>query len=192
MKKILLTTLSAGALFAGTPANAAETYVLDPGHTTIIWNAEHFGFSHPHGLFSMVEGTLVLDEAAPEKSTIEVTIDTNNIFTGQQKFDDHLKSKDFFNVAQFPKATFKSTKVGKTDDNEAKVTGDLTLLGVTKPVTLEVELNKKGENPMTKKQTVGFSAETKIKRSEFGINYAIPNVSDEVEIQIEAEANLKP
>ena len=171
-----------------TPSQAADTYKFDPTHTSVIWEAGHMGFSVPHGIFSQIEGTLVLDEAAPANSTVNVTVNTANIVTGLSKFDDHLKSKDFFNVSEHPTATFVSKKVEVTGDKTAKVTGDLTLVGVTKPVTLDVTLNKKGENPMSKKQAVGFSATGTIKRSDFGINYGIPNVADDVKIQIEAEA----
>jgi polyisoprenoid-binding protein YceI len=167
---------------------AADTYKLDPTHTSVVWNADHLGFSRPHGLFAMIEGTLVLDEKAPENSKVDVVVKTENIFTGQKDFDDHLKNKDFFNVAEFPVATFKSTKVERTGDKTAKVSGDLTMLGVTKPVTLDVTLNKIGPNPRSQVPTVGFSASGVIKRSEFGMNYAIPGVSDEVRLQIEAEA----
>lgn len=170
-------------------ANAADTYTIDPTHTTVIWSAEHFGYSKPHGLFPMIEGTLVLDEAAPEKSSVNVTVDTAKIVTGNPKFDDHLKNKDFFDVTKFPKATFVSTNVEKTGDKTAKVTGDLTILGVTKPQTLDVTYNKGAPNPMSQKPTVGFSATGVIKRSDFGLKYAVPGVSDEVNIVIEAEAN---
>jgi polyisoprenoid-binding protein YceI len=176
--------------FPLTSAHAADTYTFDPNHTTVIWSAEHLGFSHPHGLFSNVEGTLTLDEAAPANSKVDVTIKTAGIATGIAKFDDHLKSKDFFDVEKHPTATFKSTKVEKTGDATAKVTGDLTLLGVTKPVTLDVTLNKKGEHPMSKKPTVGLSAKGTIKRSEFGLSFGVPNVGDDVPIVIEAEASL--
>lgn len=171
-------------------ANAADTYTLDPNHTTVIWKATHFGFSQPHGLFPLVEGTVTLDETAPASSKVNVTIKTANIATGIAKFDEHLKSKDFFDVEKYPTATFKSTKVVPTGDKTAKVTGDLTLLGVTKPVTLDVVFNHKGAHPMTQKQTVGFTATGMIKRSEFGINYALPAVSDDVPLTIEAEGSL--
>lgn len=171
------------------PAQAADTYTFDPHHTSVIWSAGHNGHSSPHGIFSNIEGTLTLDEAAPENSKLDVTVPVTMVATGIAKFDEHLKSKDLFNVAQFPDAKFVSTKVEKTGDKTAKVTGDLTLLGVTKPVTLDVTLNQIAPNPMNKKQTAGFSATGIIKRSDFGMNYAIPNVSDEVKIQIEAEAN---
>lgn len=185
----LLTLGTALAITAPLSAHAADTYKLDPSHTTVIWNANHFQFSNPHGLFSMIDGSITLDEAAPEKSSVKATINTGNLFTGNAKFDDHLKAKDFFNVAEFPSAEFVSTKVEKTGEKTAKVTGNLTMLGVTKPLTLDVTLNHKGEHFMTKAPTVGFTATGVIKRSEWGINYAIPGVSDDVKITIEAEAN---
>lgn len=192
MKSSLPRVLAALAVLAipTAPALAAETYTIDPTHTTVIWSANHLGFSKPHGLFPLVEGTITVDEAAIANSKVDVTIKTGLIVTGIEKFDAHLKNADFFNVDKFPTATFKSTKVEKTGSKTAKVTGDLTLLGVTKPVTLDVTLNQKGEHPMNKKQTVGFSATGTIKRSDFGINYALPNVSDEVPLIIEAEASL--
>ncbi len=191
MTKTIGRLLAVTALIGLAPiaAKAADTYTLDPTHTSVIWKANHFQFSNPHGIFSLVEGTVTLDEAAPEKSRVDVTINTGNLFTGNTKFDDHLKSKDFFNVGEFPKATFTSTKVEKTGDKTAKVTGNFTLLGITRPVTLDVTLNHKGEHFMTKKPTVGFTATGTIKRSEFGMKFGIPGVSDEVPIVIEAEAN---
>jgi polyisoprenoid-binding protein YceI len=183
--------MAAAALLSlplATAAHAADTYTLDPTHTTVIWSATHMGFSKPHGLFPLVEGTLTLDEANPEASQLDVTVPTTKLTTGIPKFDDHLKNADFFNVEKFPTATFKSTKIEKTGDKTAKVTGDLTLVGVTKPVTLDVTFNQKKPNPMSQKETVGFSATGTIKRSEFGINYAVPNVSDDVPLIIEAEA----
>lgn len=170
-------------------AKAAETYILDPGHTEIVWQAGHFGFSSPTGKFAGATGKLMLDEAAPDKSSIEVTINTAALFTGNEKFDTHLKSADFFNVEKFPSATFKSEKVTLTGEKTATVEGTLTLLGVAKPVTLDVTLNKLDVNPLNSKKTAGFSAKTTIKRSDFGITYALPGVSDEVTIAIQAEAS---
>jgi polyisoprenoid-binding protein YceI len=190
MKRTLLTLTLGTALFFPQTSNAADVYTLDPTHTTVVWSANHLGFSNPFGLFSMVEGTLTLDEAAPENSSVDATISIANLFTGNSKFDDHLKNKDFFNAPEFPKATFKSTKVEKTGDKTAKVTGDLTMLGVTKPVVLDVTYNKSGVFPMNQKPTVGFSATTTIKRSEWGMGYGIEHgVSDDVKLMIEAEAN---
>lgn len=193
MKNKFFGILAASLLIAAAPMSAhaaAETYMMDTTHTTVIWKAGHMGFSFPHGLFSNIEGTLVLDEADPTQSRVDVKIPLDKIATGIPKFDEHLKSKDLLNVEKSATATFKSTKVEKTGDKTAKVTGDLTLNGVTKPVTLDVTLNKIGEHPMKKAKAVGFSATAQIKRSEFGINYAIPNVPDEVDLTIEAEAQM--
>src|SRR5262245_20808418 len=135
MTKAFLGVLAAATLLSA-PAFAADTYTLDPAHTTVIWQANHFQFSNPHGLLSMIDGKVTLDDANPTASTVEATWNAKNLFTGNPKFDDHLKSKDFFNIGEFPTATFKSTKVEKTGDKTAKVTGNLTLLGKTQPITL--------------------------------------------------------
>ena len=172
-------------------AQAAETYELDPYHTNILRHANHFGFSNPDGKFVNTQGTLVLDEKNPEKSKLDVTIKPGSITTGSAKFDEHIRGKDFLNAEKFPTATFVSKKIDLEGKDRAKVLGDFTLLGVTKPVTLDVKLNKLGENPMTKVKTAGFTASTTIKRSEFGMGFGIPNVSDEIRIDIETEANLK-
>ncbi len=189
-------TRTSAALFAasslfGLSAHAEPVaYEFDANHTTITWQAEHFGFSEPSGKFMDITGSLTLDETNPANSSVDVVIRPASVVTGIAKFDEHLKSADFFNIAQFPEASFKSTRVelDGDDKDEAKVHGTLTLLGVSKPVVLDVDLNKIGENPMNKKKTAGFSASTTIKRSDFGINYALPGVSDEVELEIEVEA----
>jgi len=191
MTRAFIPALAVAAVIGLSPLSAhaaAETYAMDTTHTSVIWNVGHMGFSFPHGIFSNIEGTLTLDEAVPENSKVDVTIPMNLLATGIAKFDDHLKNKDFFDVEKHPTAKFVSTKVEKTGDKTAKVTGDLTMLGVTKPAVLDVTLNKIGEHPFSKKKAVGFSATTKIKRSDWGVNYGIPNVPDEVELQIEAEA----
>jgi polyisoprenoid-binding protein YceI len=169
---------------------AADRYELDVTHTNIVWQANHFGFSSPSGKFVKSEGVVVLDETKPEKSSVTVTIDTASLRTGIEKFDEHLKSKDFLEVEKYTTAKFVSTKVDVTGKNTANVTGDFTLHGITKPVVLEVTLNKIGESPASKKHTAGFSATTTIKRSDFGMEYALPGVSDLVNIDIEAEAVL--
>lgn len=170
-------------------AKAAETYTLDPGHTEIVWQAGHFGFSSPTGKFAGATGKVMLDEAAPAKSSVEVTINTAALFTGNEKFDAHLKSADFFNVEKFPSASFKSENVTLTGEKTATVEGMLTILGISKPVTLEVTLNKLDVNPLNSRKTAGFSAKTTIRRSEFGINYGLPGIPDEVTIAIQAEAS---
>lgn len=169
---------------------AAETYAFDPHHANINWNANHFGFSNPSGHFNVSKGTLILDEAKPANSKVDVEIDVAGLTTGIPEFDKHLKSADFLDTDKYPTATFKSTKVAVTGKDTAKVTGDFTLHGVTKPVTLEMKLNKLDASPMTQKKTAGFSGGIVLKRSEFGIDKYVPNISDEVTIRIEAEANL--
>ncbi|MSP33891.1 MAG: polyisoprenoid-binding protein [Rickettsiales bacterium] len=185
MKKLLLT--STLALFAFS-TNAAESYKFDPHHTSIVWTANHFGFSNPSGKFSEVEGDLTLDEKNPAKSQVNVTVKMANLFTGYSNFDNHLKGNDFFNIEKFTTATFVSKKVTISGKNTAKVIGDLTVLGVTKPVTLNVKLNKIAINPISQIRTAGFTATALIKRSDFGIDYAIPSVGDYVKLLIEAEA----
>ncbi len=170
-------------------AFAAESYKLDPTHTAITWHISHFDFSRPSGKFMNVDGVISLDQQAPEKSSVNVTIPVSEINTGVAKLDEHLKSKDFFDVEAFPTAKFESTEVKMGENNTAKVTGNLTLHGVTKPVTLDVKLNKVAEN-MMKKQTAGFTATTTLKRSDFGISAYLPGLGDDVTIDIESEANL--
>ena len=190
-KTALLSLSTATALLTAPAAQAADTYILDPHHTNIVWHADHFGFSTQSGKFPLVNGTLLLDEADPAKSKIQVNLDTAKLATGDAKFDEHLKSKDFFDVATYPLANFSSTKVTKTGESTAQVEGTLTLHGVSRQIVLDVTLNKKGDNPITNKASVGFTATTTIKRSDFGISYALPGVSDEVKLDIAAEAAKK-
>ena len=169
---------------------APETYTLDPNHTNVLWFADHFGFSSPSGKFTDVAGTLTLDEEKPENSKLEVTIQTVSLMTGIPKFDDHLRSKDFLDVEKYPTATFVSTHIEKTGDKTAKVTGKLTLHGITQSLTLDVTLNKIGTSLAHPKKTAGFSAKATLLRSYYKMGYGIPGVSDEVQLLIETEANL--
>lgn len=182
--------LAAAFISLSGAAHAAETYTLDSNHTNIDWRISHFGFSNPSGKFTKAEGTLVLDEQNPAKSKVSVTLSPANLVTGIDKLDEHLKSKDFFDVVQFPSAAFESTAVEVTGKDTANVTGNLTVRGVTKPVVLQVHLNKIGNNMMNKK-TAGFSATTHVKRSDFGMVAYLPGLGDDVQITIESEANLK-
>ncbi|MAI62046.1 MAG: polyisoprenoid-binding protein [Micavibrio sp. TMED27] len=170
------------------PALAADTYTLDPMHTAVTWHLNHFGFSNPSGKFMNADGVVVLDQENPAASKVNITIPVAAIDSGVPKLDEHLKSKDFFDVEAFPTASFVSTKVEVTGENTAIVHGNLTLHGVTKPVDLDVKLNKLGENMMNK-ETAGFSATAMIKRSDFGIVMYLPALSDDVRLDIEVEAN---
>jgi polyisoprenoid-binding protein YceI len=193
MKNALRQAFLAGLflLFGAASACAADTYTLDSNHTNIDWRISHFGFSNPSGKFPGATGTLVLDQANPANSKVTVTIPVGDLITGIPKLDEHLKSKDFFDVANFPTATFESTSVQLTGKDTAKVIGNFTLHGVTKLVTLDVKLNKIGEN-MMHKQTAGFGATTTLRRSDFGISSYLPGLGDDVTLTIESEANLNP
>jgi len=169
-------------------AEAADMFKLDPMHTAVTFHINHFGFSNPSGKFMNIDGTLLLDQQNPAASKLDVTIPVAAIDTSIPKLDEHLKSKDFFDVAAFPTATYASTKVDVIGQDTAIVHGNLTLHGVTKPVDLNVKLNKIGEN-MFKKMTAGFSATAMIKRSDFGIITYVPALGDEVKLDIESEAN---
>lgn len=184
------TALAAAVALAAAPAFAATTaYTLDPAHTQVLLQWNHFGFSNPTAQFGSVEGILDFDQADPAKSSVSVEIKTPSINSNVAKFDEHLKSADFFDVEKYPVATFKSTKVEKgASADRLKVAGDLTIHGVTKPAVLDVTLNKVGEHPMRKAPAVGFDATATIKRSDFGIGKYAPNVSDEVKIAITVEA----
>jgi polyisoprenoid-binding protein YceI len=174
------------------PAQAASVaYQLDPTHTAVVWHINHMGFSNPSGKW-MAQGKLDLDEAKLQDSKVNVIINVADIVTGVPKLDEHLRTADFFDVAKFPIATFVSDKVNVTGKDTANVHGMLTLHGVTKPVTLQVKLNKVGVSPVNQKQTAGFTAFTTIKRSDFGISKYLPGLSDEVKLEIEAEATPRP
>ncbi|MFO8901661.1 YceI family protein [Legionella pneumophila serogroup 1] len=179
------------AVFALTSYVYAEpqTLTLDNQHTYVLWKVKHLGFSTQAGKW-YASGQLVLDKDNPQQSKVNVTIKVDDIVTGIPELDKHLKGKLFFDTKQFPTATFASNRVEVTGKNKAKVYGMLTLHGVTKPIILNVILNKAGINLLNDRETAGFSATTSLKRSDYGIQALIPEVGDDVEIEIEAEAYL--
>nr|WP_255323075.1 YceI family protein [Lysobacter sp. K5869] len=177
-----------GLAFAGAAVAAPVTYKIDPNHTDVVASWSHFGFSNPIAHFGKVDGSITYDQAKPAASSVQVTIPLDGLDSHVPDFDEHLKSADFFDAAKFPNITFKSTKVEAAGANKLKVTGDLTVHGVTKPAVLDVNINKIGEQPMAKRAAAGFDATTTLKRSEFGIGKYVPNVSDEVKIRITTEA----
>ena len=184
MKKILLAAVLALSFVGG--ANAAA-YKIDGSHTQVQFTYSHFGFSNITGRFDTVTGTFDFDAAKPENSSISVEIPISSLSTGVTKLDDHMRSPDFFDAAQFPTATFKSTKVTATGEGKLDVAGDLTIHGVTRPVVLAVTINKIGKKG--DKDAAGFDASVTIKRSEFGIAKYVPAVSDEVRIAITTETS---
>ena len=167
----------------------AGTYNTDPGHTLIGWRVSHFGFNDYFGIFGDATGTLVLDTAKPNASTVDITIPVGKVTTASAGLTGHLLragkeggKADFFGPAPAD-AKFVSTSV-VAKGTTAKITGNLTLNGVTKPVVLDTTFSGAGNNPFNKKATVGFHATTVIKRSEFGISYAVPMISDDVTLDI--------
>ncbi|HBC0468350.1 TPA: YceI family protein [Legionella pneumophila subsp. fraseri] len=166
-----------------------QTLTLDNQHTYVLWKVKHLGFSTQAGKW-YANGQLVLDKDNPQQSKVNVIIKIDDIVTGIPELDKHLKGKLFFDTKQFPTATFVSDKVEVTGKNKAKVYGMLTLHGVTKPIILDVLFNKAGINLLNDRETAGFSATTSLKRSDYGIKVLIPEVGDDVEIEIEAEAYL--
>ena len=162
---------------------AAGSYEVDARHTQVNWQVNHFGFNDYFGLFGDVTGTLDIDPANLGAAKVDVTIPIASIATSNAGLTTHLQSPDFFDAARFATARFASTSVA-IDGQRAVITGDLTMLGVTKPVELETRFEGAGANPMNKKATVGFHATTTIKRSEWGMTKYVPMVSDEVKLRI--------
>lgn len=190
MRFFLAVFLICAALFYGPPAAQAakpDAFTFDKTHTQIFFSVSHLGFSFSTGSFTRFDGGFTFSEQKPEQSSINVTIDAASLSLHDEKWEEHVKSVDFLDVATHPKIIFKSTKVEKTGDNTGRVTGDLTLLGVTKPVTLEVIFNKAAVHPYTKQYVAGFSGKTSINRSDFGMDYGLPGIGDEVNITLEVE-----
>ncbi|MGC6331330.1 YceI family protein [Rhizorhabdus sp. FW153] len=159
----------------------AGTYTVDPGHSQVTFTVNHLGFSTYRGLFGSLTGSMTIDPKAPAKAKVSIDIPMSGITTTVEKLDEHLKAPDFFDAAKYPTAHFESTSVramGKT----AKISGNLTIKGVTKPVVLDAVFV--GAGTMMGKRTIGFDATTTIKRSDFGVSYGIPLVPDAVPLQI--------
>ena len=183
-----LALAAALSVFTAGAIAAPVTYTMDPDHTTVAAKWNHFGFSNPVILFGDVDGSIVYDADDVSASSVQVTLPLSGLESNVQAFNDHLLSDDFFDAAQFPEATFRSTSVEADGDDELKITGELTIKGITKEVVLEADINLIGEHPATGKQTAGFDAETTIKRSDFGLGLYVPNVADEIELHITTEA----
>jgi polyisoprenoid-binding protein YceI len=185
----LLSFLGALLFLAGlaAPVRAAE-YTIDPTHTHILFMIDHLGFSKMIGLFTDFRGNISFDPNNVTASQLHVTINTSSLDTQNAQRNKDLKGADWFNVTEFPTMTFVGRSYVKKDDHSGTITGDLTLLGVTRPVTLDVVLNKIGKNPLDKKEEVGFSARGMLKRSDFGMKTFLPAIGDDVQLIIEVEA----
>lgn len=187
MKNILAAVALVG--LSTTAALAApEKYVLDSSHSQVVFNYNHLGFSTTWGMFSGFEGEIMFDQDAPANSSVSVSMPLSSMLTGWQARFDHFMSKDFFGAEGDELVTFKSTKIEVTGETTAKITGDLTLNGVTKSVVLDATLNQAGDHPMAGKPWAGFDATTTLVRNDFGLGKFAPYVSDEVALQISVEA----
>jgi len=177
-----LTHVQAADKMSGT-----EKFTFENIHTNILWLADHLGFSKSTGQFLDFSGEFMLNYDAPAESTVEITIQTASISTGLPNFDAHLKTADFFDVEKYPTATFKSTKVTLKTEKTAEVEGELTMLGKSKPLTLQVRFNKRGIDVYKNVPRAGFSVRTTVKRSLWGMEKYLPLVGDDVKLIIEAE-----
>jgi polyisoprenoid-binding protein YceI len=186
-----LKPLFAAALISAAPfaaAFAADTFVLDPAHTQTIFTIDHLGFSTITGSVRDLKGTLLLDTVKPGNSTVAVTMAGDSVDTGFAARDQALQGPMFFNVAQFPMMTFKSTHVKMTGDKTADIQGDFTLLGITRSLTLKTIFNRMAQDTTgTNVYKAGFTATTTIKRSQFGMKAYVPYVGDDVHVTINFE-----
>jgi len=192
MRRALIVAMFAVIPFAA-PARA-ENYTIDPIHSFVNFSIDHLGFTTIYGRFDKSSGKATLDRAA-KTASIEVSVDTASVSTGDndkgaraRSRDDHLRSADFFNSTEFPRMSFKSTAARFSGDALAEVDGQVTLLGVTKPLTLKLERWKCGAHPFSKKEMCGGVATGRIKRTDFGMKYAVPAIGDEISLMIGFEA----
>ena len=184
-------TLSLGlaaAIASSVTLAAPVDYKIDPTHTATVFSWNHFGFSTPSANFTDIQGTIKVDNAKPANSSVEVTIPISSVNTNVPALDKEFQEEAWFNAAKYPNITFKSTKVETKDKKHFKITGNLTVKGVTKPVVLDAVLNKQGEHPMAKVPAIGFNATTSFNRSAFGIGNYVPNVGDKITVNITTEA----
>lgn len=181
---IALATLA----FIGSAQAESLTYSFDKVHSQIHASVKHMGLSNSTARFHIKDGSLTLDPADPTGGKVDVVIDASSIDLGDATWKEHVSGEKWFNIPGFPEARFVSTKVEKSGSGLV-ISGDLTLKGATKPITLNATLNQAGPHPFTKKPAVGFSATATIKRSDFGISEYVPAISDEVTLRIEIEAS---
>lgn len=185
MKRLILPVLLSLAFAATTQA---ASYEIDANHTQVQFTYTHLGFSHLSARLNQASGRFDFDPAKPANSSIDVQIPMSSLSTGVPKLDTHLSSADFFEIAKFPTASFKSSKVTALGNNKLNVAGDLTIHGVTRPVVFAVTVNNIGVHPMRKTAAAGFDATATIKRSDFGVGGMVPAVLDEVQLRISMEA----
>ncbi|MGI8907949.1 MAG: YceI family protein [Candidatus Sumerlaeaceae bacterium] len=178
----ILAVITCSSAFA-----AAETYKVDPVHSSVIYKIRHMNVTNFYGRFNDIQGTISMDEAAPETGSINIEIKADSLDSGNQKRDEHVKGPDFLNTKQFPSITFKSTSMKKTGDKQLDVTGDLNFHGVTRPITAKLELIGKGKNPRMG-EIAGGEATFTFKRSDYGMNFMMQGLGDEIGVIVGIEA----
>ena len=186
-KHILAVATAALACLAGAAQAQSASYAIDPGHTFVTFEVLHFGTSTARGRFDKKEGTVQFDRAG-KTGKVDITIDMASINTGVAGFNTHLSGKDFFNATEFPTAKFTSDKFSFAGDKVSEVSGTLTLLGKSNPVTLKAVNFNCYENPRLKREVCGGDFETTILRSQYGMNYGLPNIPDSVRLTVQIEA----
>src|SRR6202045_1863493 len=187
MKPLILVVALMGALVLS--ANAADTFKLDPVHSFVLFSVQHLGIANTYGRFNDISGTVVFDKDNPSKSSVEVSVPVESLDTNNAKRDQSLKSPDYFNAKQFQTITFKSTKVEGSGDT-LKVSGDLTIRGMTKPLTVDFKKGGEGKGVFGEMRGGGETRFT-IKRSDFGMNFQLGEVGDEVTIILSLEGVKK-
>lgn len=171
------------------PSRNADTYTIDSVHSTVLFRCKHLNTAYSYGRFDEVSGTIDFDDANPASSSLTVTVSTKSVSTANAKRDGHLRSADFFSANEFPTATFKSKSFAKADGNMFDVTGDLTIKGVTKPVSFKLEKTGAGKGPGG--PIIGFEGTVAIQRADFGINYMPDGLGAEVRLTFSFEAGKK-
>ena len=187
--KCFIVSTALVALSVSSSVFAAETYQIEKSHADLLFSIDHAGFTQKHGSFRDFEGSLQYDAAKPESSKVEVTVKTDSLDTALPARDKDVKGEMFLDTAKYPEMRFVSTKVVPGANQELRIEGNLTLHGVTKPITLNAKLNKAGPNPFDKRPTLGFTATGSLKRSDFGITNFVPVVGDVVTITLDMEFN---
>lgn len=193
---LALAAVSARAQEIGPTADPTQVragaYRLDAAHGKITWSLSHLGYSTYYGQITDVAAEAELDPKAPEKSRIAVTVGTTSVTGLNERLDTQLRGPDFFDTQKFPTARFVSISVEPTSPTTARITGNLTLKGITRPISFDATFNQAGLHPVDKQYTVGFDGRAIIKRSEFGISAYLPLVGDEVTLRLEGEFKAVP
>lgn len=193
MNLLARTTIAALLCAPFCPVQAAPvTYQMDPTHTFVLLGRSNNGFSNPIMVASIDRGTLVFDRDAPAKSSVRLSLPVAGLNTFVPQLDEEMRSAMFFDIDKFPSIDFQSTRVQATGNGRYTITGNLVAHGITRPVVLHARLNKAGENPMTRRQAIGFDATGTLKRSDFGLNFNIPAVSDEITLTLTMQADALP